>query len=104
VAGGKQVALYARVASHDQKEDAQRQLQRLRDYAAANGYRVNRPTTIRITHRLASNKNLTLIVHCQHNHNLMVGERTAIQPVPTNQQPSPHLIQQSSDLVKPILS
>jgi putative resolvase len=42
VAGGKQVALYARVSSHDQKEDAQRQLQRLRDYAAANGYRVNR--------------------------------------------------------------
>jgi putative resolvase len=41
VVGGKQVALYARVSSHDQKEDAQRQLQRLRDYAAANGYRVS---------------------------------------------------------------
>jgi hypothetical protein len=26
---------------------------------------LNRPTTIRITHRLASNKNLTLICHCQ---------------------------------------
>jgi putative resolvase len=42
VAGGKQVALYARVSSHDPKEDAQRQLPRLRDYAAANSYRVNR--------------------------------------------------------------
>jgi predicted site-specific integrase-resolvase len=34
------VALYARVASADQREDALRQLQRLRDYAAARGYRV----------------------------------------------------------------
>jgi hypothetical protein len=34
----------------------------------------------------------------------MLGERTASQPAPTNQQPSPHLIQQKSDLVKPILS
>jgi predicted site-specific integrase-resolvase len=34
------VALYARVSGHDQKDDAQRQLQRLRDYAAARGYTV----------------------------------------------------------------
>jgi putative resolvase len=37
---GQGVALYARVASHDQKDDAQRQLNRLRDYAAAKGYKV----------------------------------------------------------------
>lgn len=34
------VALYARVSSADQKADATRQMQRLRDYAAARGYRV----------------------------------------------------------------
>src|SRR5262245_57116427 len=34
------VALYARVSSADQQEDAVRQLQRLRDYAAARGYAV----------------------------------------------------------------
>jgi predicted site-specific integrase-resolvase len=34
------VALYARVSSSDQKEDLQRQLQRLRDYAASQGFRV----------------------------------------------------------------
>jgi putative resolvase len=34
------VALYARVSSADQKEDAVRQMQRLRDYAAARGSRV----------------------------------------------------------------
>jgi putative resolvase len=34
------VALYARVSSADQKADAVRQMQRLRDYAAARGYRV----------------------------------------------------------------
>lgn len=34
------VALYARVSSADQKEDALRQMQRLRDYAAARGYQV----------------------------------------------------------------
>ena len=39
------VALYARVSSHDQKEDARRQLSRLRDYAAARGYRVRREVT-----------------------------------------------------------
>jgi putative resolvase len=33
-------ALYARVSSADQKEDATRQLRRLRDYAAARGYQV----------------------------------------------------------------
>lgn len=37
-----QVALYARVSSHDQKADAQRQLQRLRDYVAARGYQVSK--------------------------------------------------------------
>jgi predicted site-specific integrase-resolvase len=34
------VALYARVSSADQKADAARQMQRLRDYAAARGYQV----------------------------------------------------------------
>ena len=37
---GQGVALYARVSSHEQKADAQRQLDRLRDYAAAKGYKV----------------------------------------------------------------
>lgn len=30
--------IYARVSSHDQKQDLNRQLERLRDFAAANGY------------------------------------------------------------------
>lgn len=34
------VALYARVSSADQKDDADRQMQRLREYAVARGYRV----------------------------------------------------------------
>jgi putative resolvase len=34
------VALYARVSKADQKDDAARQMQRLRDYAAARGYQV----------------------------------------------------------------
>jgi putative resolvase len=34
------VALYARVSSADQKDDVTRQMQRLRDYAAARGYQV----------------------------------------------------------------
>jgi len=34
------VALYARVSSADHKEDVTRQMQRLRDYAAARGYEV----------------------------------------------------------------
>jgi predicted site-specific integrase-resolvase len=34
------VALYARVSSVDQKDDVTRQMQRLRDYAAARGYQV----------------------------------------------------------------
>lgn len=34
------IALYARVSSADQKSDLERQVQRLRDYAAARGYRV----------------------------------------------------------------
>src|SRR5215471_2383399 len=33
-------ALYARVSSAEQKDDVTRQLQRLRDYAAARGYQV----------------------------------------------------------------
>ena len=36
------VALYARVSSADQKEDLERQMQRLKDYAAAKGYHVTR--------------------------------------------------------------
>ncbi len=36
------VALYARVSSADQKEDVERQMQRLKDYAAAKGYRVTK--------------------------------------------------------------
>jgi predicted site-specific integrase-resolvase len=39
---GQGAALYARVSSHDQKADADRQLRRLRDYAAARGYQVNK--------------------------------------------------------------
>lgn len=36
------VALYARVSSADQKEDVERQMQRLKDYAAARGYQVTK--------------------------------------------------------------
>ncbi len=36
------VALYARVSSADQKEDLDRQMQRLKDYAAAHGYQVSK--------------------------------------------------------------
>lgn len=36
------VALYARVSSADQKEDLERQMQRLKDYAAKQGYHVTR--------------------------------------------------------------
>ena len=42
VAEGMDVALYARVSSADQKEDLDRQMQRLKDYAAAKGYQVNK--------------------------------------------------------------
>ena len=38
----KDVALYARVSSSGQKEDVDRQLQRLKDYAAAKGYQVSK--------------------------------------------------------------
>jgi len=38
-------ALYARVSSQDQKEDLERQLQRLRDYAAQNGLIVSQEIT-----------------------------------------------------------
>jgi len=36
------VALYARVSSHDQKLDLERQLQRLKDFAAAQGWQVKK--------------------------------------------------------------
>src|SRR5207244_6243206 len=36
------IALYARVSSADQKDDLARQLERLRDYAAAKGYIVSK--------------------------------------------------------------
>lgn len=36
------VALYARVSSTDQKEDLERQVERLKDYAASRGYQVTR--------------------------------------------------------------
>src|SRR5258706_6582496 len=36
------VTLYARVSSADQKEDLDRQMQRLKDYAAAHGYQVSK--------------------------------------------------------------
>jgi putative resolvase len=39
------VALYARVSSIDQKDDAERQMQRLREYAAARGYQVQAEVT-----------------------------------------------------------
>lgn len=35
--GSKKVALYARVSSHDQKADLERQMGRLRDYASSQG-------------------------------------------------------------------
>ena len=38
-------ALYARVSSHDQKADLERQMQRLRDFAAATGVPVKREVT-----------------------------------------------------------
>jgi len=38
------VALYARVSSYDQREDLERQLSRLRDYAATQGYQVMKET------------------------------------------------------------
>src|SRR6266567_5525306 len=40
-----QVALYARVSSADQREDLERQIQRLKDYAAAKGYQVAKEVT-----------------------------------------------------------
>jgi len=36
------IALYARVSSADQKADLERQMQRLKDYAAAKGYQVSK--------------------------------------------------------------
>lgn len=39
------VALYARVSFLDQKEDLTRQLNRLKDYAAARGYQVTKEVT-----------------------------------------------------------
>jgi putative resolvase len=40
--GTPSVALYARVSSADQKEDLERQMQRLKDYAASRGYQVKK--------------------------------------------------------------
>lgn len=39
------IALYARVSSVDQRTDLERQIQRLRDYAAARGYQVAKEVT-----------------------------------------------------------
>ena len=39
------VALYARVSSADQKEDLERQMHHLKDYAAAKGYQVSKEVT-----------------------------------------------------------
>src|SRR5205085_4301010 len=39
------IALYARVSSLGQKEDLERQMQRLKDYAAAKGYQVSKEVT-----------------------------------------------------------
>src|SRR3989441_10086962 len=39
------IALYARVSSLGQKEDLERQIQRLKDYAAAKGYHVSKEVT-----------------------------------------------------------
>jgi putative resolvase len=39
------IALYARVSSLAQKEDLERQIQRLKDYAAAKGYQVSKVVT-----------------------------------------------------------
>jgi putative resolvase len=39
------IALYARVSSADQKSDLERQMQRLRDYAAACGYQIAKEVT-----------------------------------------------------------
>lgn len=36
----KEVHIYARVSSHDQKNDLERQLERLRNYCISNGYRI----------------------------------------------------------------
>ena len=44
-AGTGRIALYARVSSADQKSDLARQVQRLRDYAAACGYQVAKEVT-----------------------------------------------------------
>ncbi|MBA2681433.1 MAG: recombinase family protein [Ktedonobacteraceae bacterium] len=39
---GEQVGLYARVSFVDQKNDLERQMERLKEYAAARGYHVTR--------------------------------------------------------------
>lgn len=43
--GNGRIALYARVSSAEQKSDLDRQVQRLRDYAAARGYQVAKEVT-----------------------------------------------------------
>ena len=41
----RHVAFYARVSSVDQKQDVERQMERLKDDAAAHGYHVTRMTS-----------------------------------------------------------
>lgn len=45
ISSGVKLAIYARVSSHDQKEDLQRQLDRLRSYCANKGWCVSKEIT-----------------------------------------------------------
>ena len=47
-----QAAIYARVSSHDQKDDLKRQSQRLQDFAVENGYQV-----VKVVEEIASGMN-----------------------------------------------
>lgn len=68
----KTVAIYARVSSHDQKDDLERQAQRLVDYATSNGYTVGKivkeiasgmnPRRKKLTALLSDNSISTIIV------------------------------------------
>ena len=55
-------ALYSRVSSHDQKADLERQMQRLRDFAAATGVPVKREVTEVGSGRNGHRKNLLAIL------------------------------------------
>lgn len=48
----ERTAIYARVSSHDQKQDLQRQSQRLQDFAIENGYQI-----VKIVEEIASGMN-----------------------------------------------